>query len=421
MSEDSTVPPSVEQTRAEPIFTPSSEPPTGPIPVYDPNLDVAAGLQPPPWPPAPIVPGMGAPPPPPPPPPPARRGRRRWVLALAGVVVAGLVAGLLVWEPWHQSPVAPTAVFATSRTATSVLVSWPASKGGATPDHYFVLRDGKQVGSVLASRTSFTDNGLAPGSKHRYAIIAEAGGQKSAPSVKRATVTTITPSPVGLKLSKATWTTVTLRWAPSPLGPVPDKYQIYSGGSLVSTVGGSADSYVATGLTAGGSYKYQVDAVWGNAVSALTAPLPALTLAPPLSGSVPLNFDTTSTPGSGASLKVGDHWSDTWQFAPECLSTSCTLTADAELAAPGFAAKQFTLKLHGSGAGYSGSAKARISACGTVDVTNMVTLSISPKGPVTNGGWGAWTGTMQVSSPYTTVGDEFCPTQSWSFSIKGTS
>jgi Fibronectin type III domain len=385
MSEDSTVPPSAEQTRPE-AFTGSET--TRAEPVFTP--------------------------------PSVRRRRRGWILALSGVVVAGLVAGLLVWEPWHQSPVAPTAVFATSRTATSVLVSWPASKGGATPDHYLVLRDGKQVGSVLASRTSFTDNGLAPGSRHRYAIIAEAGGQKSAASVKVATVTTITPSPVGLKLSKATWTTVTLRWAPSPLGPAPDKYQIYSGSNLVGTVGGSADSYVATGLTAGGTYTYQVDAVWGQAVSALSAPVTALTLAPPLSGSVPVNFDTTSTPGSGASLSVGDHWSDTWQFAPDCVSTGCSLTADAELAAPGFATKQFTVKLHGSGRSYRGSAKAQISACGSVDVTNTVTLSIKA-GAVTNGGWATWTGAMQVTSPYTTVGDEFCPTQSWSFSIKGTS
>jgi Fibronectin type III domain len=300
-----------------------------------------------------------------------------------------------------------------------VLVSWPASKGGATPDHYLVLRDGKQVGAVPASRTSFTDSGLAPGSKHRYRIVAESGGQKSSPSVKEAAVTTITPSPVGLTLSKATWTTVTLRWSPSSLGPVPDKYQIYSGGSLVGIVGGSADSYVATGLTAGGSYKYQVDAVWGQAVSALSAPLTALTLAPPLNGSVSVNLDTTSTPGSGASLSVGDHWSDTWQFAPACVSTGCTLTADAELAAPGFAAKQFTMKLHGSGRSFGGSAKAQISSCGSVDVTNTITLSISAKGAVTNGAWDTWTGTMQVSSPYTTVGNEYCPTQSWSFSIKG--
>lgn len=338
-------------------------------------------------------------------------------MAVTGVVVAGLAAGLLVWEPWHQSPVAPTAVFATSRTATSALVSWSASKGGAAPDHYLVLRDGRQVGSVPASRTSFTDNGLAPGSRHRYAIIAEAGGQKSAASVKVAAVTTITPSPVGLRLSKATWTTVTLRWSPSPLGPVPDKYQIFSEGNLVGVVGGSADSYVSTGLTAGGSYKYEVAAVWGHAVSAPSAAFTALTLAPPLSGSVPITVDTVSTPGNGASLSVGDHWSDTWQFAPDCASTRCTLIADAELAAPGFAAQQFAVTLRGSGRSYGGSAKAQISACGSVHVTNTITLSVNAKGAVSNGAWSGWTGTMQVSSPYTTVGNEYCPTQSWSFSV----
>jgi hypothetical protein len=363
----------------------------------------------------------GETPTPPTPPPPARRGRRRWVLAVAGVVVAGLVAGLLVWAPWHQSPVAPTAVFASSRTATSVLVSWSASKGGATPDHYLVLRDGRQVGSVPASRTSYTDHGLAPGSRHRYAIIAEAGGQKSAASVKVAVVRTITPSPVGLSLAKATWTTVTLRWSSSPLGPVPDKYQIYSGANLVGVVSGSVDSYVSTGLTAGSSYKYEVAAVWGHAVSGPSSPFTALTLAPPLDGSTPVTVNTVSTPGDGASLSVGDHWSDTWQFEPDCASTKCTLTADAELAAPGFAAKRFTMTLRGSGRSYGGSATAQISTCGgSVKVTNTVTLSINAKGAVTNGAWDAWTGTMQVSTPYITVGDEYCPTASWSFAVVGT-
>jgi len=27
---------------------------------------------------------------------------------------------------------------------------------------------------------------------------------------------------------------------------------------------------------------------------------------------------------------------------------------------------------------------------------------------------------MQVSTPYTTVGDEYCPTSSWSFAVVGT-
>ena len=83
-----------------------------------------------PWPPAP---------PPPPPPSPsgsARPGRMRetWIISLSAVVVVGLAVGLVVWAPWHKVPVAPAAVHAQSPTATSVLVSWAPSQGGATID-----------------------------------------------------------------------------------------------------------------------------------------------------------------------------------------------------------------------------------------------------------------------------------------------
>jgi hypothetical protein len=35
-------------------------------------------------------------------------------------------------------------------------------------------------------------------------------------------------------------------------------------------------------------------------------------------------------------------------------------------------------------------------------------VSIAAKGAVADGAWNAWTGTMKVSSPYTTVGSEYC-------------
>jgi hypothetical protein len=330
------------------------------------------------------------------------------------------VAGLLLWSPWSTPPPgAPAAVVATSRTATSAVVSWAASKGGATPDHYLVLRDGKQVGSVAASQTSFTDDGLAPGSTHHYTIIAAAGSQRSSDSVATR-VTTIAPGPVSLAEGKATWTTATFHWSPSPLGPAPTAYDIESAGSAVATVPGTVTSYNVTGLSPGHSYEYQVIAHWGNTKSDPSAAVTVSTLAPPLNGNEPVNLNTVSTPGGGASLKVGDHWSDNWLIGPHCTTSGCTMTAHADLGAPGFAIKAFILGLHGSGAKYSGSTQTQISTCSTVEDTNTVTLTVDPKGAVSNGAWSTWTGTMTVSAPYTTVGNEFCPAQSWTFAVSGT-
>jgi hypothetical protein len=339
---------------------------------------------------------------------------------LVAVAVVGLVVGLVVWAPWHQVPVAPAAVHAQSPTATSVLVSWDASKGGATVDRYLILRDGTQVGSVPASSTSYLDGGLTPGASYRYTIVAVSGTQRSTPSVK-ADVTTITPSPVGLTANQTTWTTSTIRWSASPKGPVPAKYLIYRGGTLVTALTGTTISYAATGLTPATTYQYQVAAQWGSKTSGLSAPLAVATLTQPLQGPVPVKLKTTSTPGGGASLKVGQSWSDSWSFSSACTGNQCTLTATAEFAIPGFSVTPWTMTLVTSDGGYYGSTRADVTECSKTNVDNSITMRINAdNGAVRNGAWNSWNGTLTLSSPYTTVGGGYyCPSQSWQFAVTG--
>jgi len=353
-------------------------------------------------------------------PPPKRRNR--WpIFALVGIVVLGLIAGLLVWAPWHKVPVAPAAVHVTSPTATSVLVSWTPSSGGATIDHYLILRDGTQVGSVSASQTSYLDNGLAPGTTHRYGIIAVSGTQRSQPSASVA-VRTITPSPVGLAVGQATWTSVEFHWSAPPNSPAPDGYAIFINGAPGVTLPGGVTSYNAMGLQLSTTYKYQVAAIWGNQQSGRSSVLTATTVAAPLQGGVPLQVKTLSTPGSGASLSVGETWSDSWTFTPVCTTNQCTLKTDAEWAPPNLKTVPFTVTLTSSGGSYVGSNTAYITKCESVNVKNTVTVRITAdNGAVDNGAWSSWHGTWVVSSPYVTAGGGYyCPAQSWTFSLTGT-
>ncbi len=326
---------------------------------------------------------------------------------------------VLVWAPRHQVPAAPTGVRAQSPTATSVLVSWAPSQAGTT--RYLVQRDGKQVGSVPVGQTSYLDRGLAPGTAHRYTVIATSGRQRSSPSLAT-TVTTITPSPVSLRIRRQTRTTVAFDWSPAPNAPVPTQYVIYRGGTSIATVPGTVDAYRAAGLTPGTAYQYQVAARWGQRESSPSAALATVTLAPPLQGDVPVQLTTVSTPGSGASLKVGQKWSDTWTFSSACTANRCTLTTDAEFAAPGFTSQPFTMTLKFSNARYTGTAQADITKCGSASVKNTITLNIAARpGAVRHGGWNAWSGTMVLSSPYVRASSStYCPAQSWSFSITGT-
>jgi hypothetical protein len=132
---------------------------------------------------------------------------------------------------------------------------------------------------------------------------------------------------------------------------------------------------------------------------------------------------TTSTPGSGASLTVGEQWTDTWQFSANCSSTRCTLTDDGEFAPPNLQVKQFTVKLSPSGIGFAGSTTAEVTQCGSINVHNTINLSIYPdSGAISNGGWTKWNGTMVLTSPYTNASSStFCPSQNWDFSITGSS
>jgi hypothetical protein len=344
-----------------------------------------------------------------------------YALIAGGVALVGLIAGLLVWQPWNPPPNPPTAVHVSSPTATSVLVSWIGSKGGATPVQYVIYRDGTQVGTVSASNASWTDTRLLPGSKHVYRVAAVGDGQQSG-QTNAVSVTTITPPPVGVAVAKATWTSVTVKWSASTQGPTPDHYMVYNGTTQVASLPGTTDSYELTGLSTGQSYQVSVAAGWGSVTSAPSASIQAPTLDAPLSGSVPLTVKTTGTPGSGASLTVGEHWNDTWQFTAGCTATRCTLTDSGEFDPPSVAVKQFSVKLTPSGDGYSGSTTAKVTSCGSVAVSNTIRVSVYPNsGAVSNGGWTKWNGTMVLSSPYVTASSStYCPSQSWNFSLAGT-
>ncbi|MGH3171333.1 MAG: fibronectin type III domain-containing protein [Trebonia sp.] len=337
---------------------------------------------------------------------------------MASAAVIALVAGLLVWSSWNQPPAAPTALRARSPIATSVHVTWSASKGGATIDHYLVLRNDRQVGSVPAGQTSYSDNGLSPGTRYRYTVIGESGAQRSAPSVAT-TVRTIAPAPVGVTETKRTWNTATFAWSPSPKGPAPTGYVIYRGGQVLRILPGTTGKYTITNLKPGTTTPYGVSSEWGTVESAQAGPVQVATLSPPLEGPVQVEVTTVSTPGGGASFKTGDRWSEAWNFTPDCVADKCTFKARMGLDPPDYQPKSFGMTMSRSGGGYAGRTTAQITECGSVQVRNNVILNVTG-GQVTNGAWSSWTGTMVITSPYATANStSYCPSQSWRFSVAG--
>jgi hypothetical protein len=354
------------------------------------------------------------------PPPPPRRRRRppKWLLpTVGGVLAAALVAGLLVWQPWSPRPIAPVSLAAESPTGTSVQLSWPAPNGGATPDHYVILRDGAQVAEVPGDERSWTNTGLRPGERFRYEVATRGGGWQSGPS-PAATVTTLAPSPVGLKVA-STYTTATLTWKPSPLGPAPDQYVVYDQGERAATLDGATTSYVERGLAEGTAFQYTVVAEWGTVSSAPSATDSGAILSAPLNNLQNAIVTPTSIPSGATGGTVGRAFPTSWNFTPQCAMSACTMTVNLVVPGPQERGFPLTVKVTPSGAGYTGSTRAKFAECGGSVTTDTIKLTLVPDtSQIFNGQWGHWTGTVVATAPYINVGNGYyCPSASWDFKV----
>ena len=115
----------------------------------------------------------------------------------AVAALLGIAAGTVIWAQWQRhpagpAPAQPTRLTAGRATDTSVAISWSAPSSGPLPSRYLILRDGRVIGSVAGTTTSYRAIGLAPGISYSYQVLAVRGGSRSSRSTP-ITVTTTTP------------------------------------------------------------------------------------------------------------------------------------------------------------------------------------------------------------------------------------
>jgi hypothetical protein len=119
-----------------------------------------------------------------------------------------------------------------------------------------------------------------------------------------------------------------------------------------------------------------VTAQWGNHKSAPSAPAPGEVLAAPLSSAAPVSVVTTNVPGGDASLRVGYHWDDVWDFSGTCPGDICAIPATVGIKwNPAYSSDEYPITLHGSGRTYSGTAQVNATHCKSVQVTDTLTLT----------------------------------------------
>jgi fibronectin type 3 domain-containing protein len=169
--------------------------------------------------------------------------------------------------------------------SSSFHLVWSASTDDVGVARYEVWRNGTLLGpSQPAGATTFDDTGVLPGT-YTYSVKAfDAAGNSS---VSAATTPPATPS--APNVSGVTTSTVTLTWPAGPAGVT--SYAIYRDGGATPLATVATTSYQDSGLAAGTTYRYALQAIDGNGNSSLLSGTTSATTT--ASGPTTLSFAPT--------------------------------------------------------------------------------------------------------------------------------
>ncbi|GII31395.1 glycosyl hydrolase family 18 protein [Planotetraspora mira] len=165
-----------------------------------------------------------------------------------------------------SAPSVPGNLRVTGTTTSSVSLAWNASTDNVGVTGYDVYRGGTLVTTVTG--TSYTNTGLTAGTAYSYTVRAKDAAGNASAATAAVTGTTQTgggggdtsaPSvPGNLRVTGTTTSSVSLAWNASTDNVAVTGYDVYRGGTLVTTVTGT--SFTDSGLAAGTAYSYTVRA-----------------------------------------------------------------------------------------------------------------------------------------------------------------
>jgi chitodextrinase len=197
-----------------------------------------------------------------------------------------------------QAPTAPTNVTASSRTATSIALSWSAASDNTGVVGYGLYRAGVLTGTASSAPGIFS--GLACNTNYTLAVDAyDASGNRS-PRVTIAAGTTACPdttppsTPTGLVATSVAQDAVILTWSASTDSVGVAGYDVFRAGTKVATTTATTSSQ--SGLACGTTYGFSVQAFDGagnrSAQASITVVTSACAALPP-SGTTALAVSPT--------------------------------------------------------------------------------------------------------------------------------
>jgi fibronectin type 3 domain-containing protein len=170
-------------------------------------------------------------------------------------------SGMACTTTFGQPPAAPTNLTASAVSTTRVDLSWTASVGASS---YYVYRNGiKLVPTLPAVITgiSYSDTGLSANTQYSYTVTAiDVTGSESVHSAQASAHTGLTVPTLAVTVNSITQITLTLT---DTGGANVTGFNVYKGGTLMSSIAKATTSIVDSGLTAHTQYCYAVSATDG--------------------------------------------------------------------------------------------------------------------------------------------------------------
>ena len=241
-----------------------------------------------------------------------------------------------------SAPTAPTNVTASTRTGTSITLTWGTATDNVGVTGYGLYKGGTRV-STTAGTTGIV-SGLTCGTSYTLGVDAyDAAGNRSQQGVVLVSTTSCSDTqaptaPTGVTTSNLTQTGVTVKWTGSTDNVGVTGYDVYRNGSKVTTVTGLTSDQ--TGLSCGTAYTFAVaarDAAGNQSAQAqtvvtTTACSTSPTPPPPTSGNVLELSGTVS--GSQFESAVAAKPSGALTVRPASGQTSFTVSGDVTLNRP---------------------------------------------------------------------------------------
>ncbi len=188
---------------------------------------------------------------------------------LTAIALAALPSCSAGPPPDTTPPAPPTGLTATSGSATTVHVMWEAATDDRAVTAYQVLQDGRQVRELPATTLMTDVTGLAPGTRHTFAVRARDAAGNTSPATPAVAATTLRAAaedrrpptvPGTLRATPAGPDAAVLTWTPARDDTRVTAYDVHQAGVRIHTAPGTATTARVTGLRPGTAYSFTLRA-----------------------------------------------------------------------------------------------------------------------------------------------------------------